>query len=118
MANNPKKISIPGFGPADLITRIKKAKWVPCIPSGTNFRGVSLGGYQLTNSKDFLCSAQYKVIVENLSTGRKFQVIGFGYDDLINIVQRTGSVAVDGEILHKNYVKHYCRYCITVERIK
>lgn len=119
MAGASKKVVVPGFGPADLITRVRKSKWTPCLPNGKNFQGFSLAdGYQITDSPDFLCSDKYRVTLENLSSGRKFSVVGFCYPDLISSFYMTNEVEVDGEPLRHNYIKHYCRYRVTVEKLK
>ncbi len=117
MTDNFKKISVHRFGPADLISRLKKVKWVPCIPNGKTFPGLLLGGYSLNDPGDLL-SGKYRVTLENLSIGKNCAVIGFGYANIVMAIQITGHIIVDGEPLRNNYIKHYCRFRLTVDKLR
>ena len=72
-----------GFGPADLLDGLRRAKWEPCIPSGRNFDGMELGGYCLTDTPDDRCGARFRVTARNTRTGDAFVIDGYGYPFLM-----------------------------------
>ncbi len=83
------EIVIEGFGPTDLIEQVRKLGWMPCVPSGKNFKGMSLGGYALTDPGDHLCPIRYEVTLETSGTEKteKLVIAGFSYRDLLMGVQ-------------------------------
>ena len=73
---------ISGYGPPDLIEKLKRAIWEPCWPSGNNFEGMTLGGYVLTDTPDELCSAKFRVTVETQGEIDSFEVEGYCFPDM------------------------------------
>ena len=121
MANDTKKLTINGFGPADLIKKLEKAKWVasvPGMPALRTFLGISLVGIRLNNPGDIFSFGRFRVTVENASTGKKFEVTGFTTSDVVAGLQANPQVLIGQKTLRLNYIKHYCRFRVTVERIK
>lgn len=122
MAGTPRMVVVQGFGPADWISRLKKAKWSACMPGMPmlkTFDIMSLAGTHLNDRGDIFSSCGiFVVTVENLSTGRSFQVHGHAYSDIVLKLKTDPQVRIDGDFLRGNPVRHYCRFRVTVERIK
>ncbi|MEK7640806.1 MAG: hypothetical protein AAB389_02320 [Patescibacteria group bacterium] len=121
MGNKNPKVVINGFGSADLIKKLEKAKWsanVPGMPALRTFLGISLAGMRLTSPGDIFSFGRFSVTVENSSTGKRFEVKGFTTSDVVAGLQANPQIVIGQDALRLNYIKHYCRFRVTVERIK
>ncbi len=118
------KAVILGYGPADLLTQVKKAGWVDYAPpdTGKNFVGFSIDGYVLADEPDPLCPVKFRLTLENLSTGTKFEVSGYCYKEIVPAIAAgvltTGNVTFAGQYLSSNPRPHLCRFAATIEVIK
>lgn len=121
MADKNPIVFINGFGPADLIKKLQKATWGPSVPGMPNlksFLGISLAGARLNSSADIFSYGRFLVTVENLATGKRFEVSGFTGSDIILGLRANPYIVIERQTLRMNYVKYYCRYRVTVEKIK
>jgi len=75
--NKVEKAVIEGYGPLDLIDRVRNAAWTTCIPSGRNFEGIVLGDCVLTDAPDEYCSIKFRVTLETLPSGDNFTIEGY-----------------------------------------
>lgn len=93
-----------GFGPADLVSRLRSAPWVPCSPQGRNFEGMVLGEYCLTDTPDELCSVRFLVTVRNARTHETVIINGYCFPDLIMLLTRGhGKTSFLGKALQKRF---------------
>ncbi len=69
-----------GYGPDMLFAKVKRARWVSCIPRSRGFEGIGIGRYELTDEPGDDCNTQYRVTLENES-GNVFRIEGWGFSD-------------------------------------
>lgn len=124
MPNQPKTV-IMGYGPADLLTQVKKCGWVDYAPpdTGKNFTGLTICGCVLIDPPDKLCSVKFRVTLENLSTGtKKFEVLGYCHKDIVPVMAAnaitTGDLTFAEQNLQPTLRSHFCRFKATIEVIK
>ncbi len=110
-----------GYGPLDLIERVRKAGFVKCVPDGQNFLGMNLGGYALTDTPDDLAPIKYRVTLAAVEAKDKFVVEGYCFKDLLLAVEKGepvwGKTTFAGEEL-KDFPEVGTRlYRVTIEVI-
>lgn len=72
-----EKIVFEGYGPRDLIARLKQASWTACVPSGKNFEEIVLGRWVLTDTPDELCPVKFRVTLETVPPRERFLIEGY-----------------------------------------
>ena len=75
----PKEV-IEGYGPPDLIERVRNATWATCARSEKHFTGISLAGCLLADTPDRFYPVKFRVTLEEVPQGDRFIVEG--YNDL------------------------------------
>lgn len=83
-----EKEVIEGYGPPDLVDRVRQAAWTACVPSGKNFAGINLGGSVLTDTPDEFCPVKFRVTLETVPRGDKFIVEGYHSQYLLDNLRR------------------------------
>ena len=81
-----KKIIVEGYGPSDIIERLRNAAWEPC-GMGKNFRGIEFGNRVLAKPSDPYCPLSHQVTVAVIPGGPHFQVQGYSFENLCDGVQ-------------------------------
>ena len=56
-------MKILGFGPTNLIERLRRSEWTSFSGDSKNFDSISLGGYCLTIPADKLCNTHFTIKV-------------------------------------------------------
>ena len=80
---------IEGYGPPDLIERVRNAAWTACAPSEKHFTGISLAGCLLTDTPDKLYSVKFRVALEEVPQGDRFIVEGYNDQYLLENIRRS-----------------------------
>jgi hypothetical protein len=86
--NSVEKEVIEGYGPPDLVERVRKAAWTACVPSGKNFQGIVLGDYVLTDTPDEFCPVKFRVTLETVPRGDRFTVDGYHCRYLLDSIRK------------------------------
>jgi len=121
--SQPKGV-VNGYGSVVLLGQVRKWGWVDCSPpdTGKNFMGIEIGGYVLTDSADPLCPVKFRVTLECLTTGKKFEVSGYCYKEIVAALEQNqitiGNVTFAGQNLRSDRQPHLCRFRATIEVIK
>lgn len=88
-----KRITVEGYGPSDIIDRLRKASWEPC-GSGKNFKGIQFGNRVLAEPYDPYCPLHHKVTVAMIPYGDIFQVDGYSFENLCDGVANGSLVLI------------------------
>ncbi len=83
----PKEV-IEGYGPPDLIERVRNAAWTACAPSEKHFTGISLAGCLLVDTPDKFYSVKFRVTLEEVPQGDRFIVEGYNDLYLLDNIRR------------------------------
>lgn len=107
-----------GYGPRDLISRVKTSPWLRCLPSGRNFSGIALGGMVLADCPDSLSPNEYRITLEAVPTGDSFTVEGYQTPHMFDSLRlTTRPCTFSGCELISDYVGDVTAYRVTVERL-
>jgi hypothetical protein len=111
-----EKAVLEGFGPPDLIARVKHAPWTACAPSGKNFDGIVLGGRVLTDPPDELCPVKFRVTLETVPCGDRLIVEGYNARSLFDSMwKRPDLITFAGHCLSDIHRDRVTIYRATVE---
>lgn len=105
----------------DLIERVRKAGWVPSVPDGRNFKGMTLAGYALNDTPDSLAGVKYRITLDEWATENKFVIEGYCFSDMLMGVERGepiwGLTTFAGQVLKDKPEEGTRLYRVTIEVI-
>jgi len=112
------KAMIEGYGPPDLVARVRNAAWSACVPAGKNFEGLVVGSWVLTDTPDALCPVKFRVTLATVPRGDRLVVEGYQAGAFLDRwQQRAYPPLFTGCCLGEAYVGEVKAYRATIERV-
>jgi hypothetical protein len=87
------KVVVAGYGPPDLLERLKRSQWVSCGDGAKNFEGISVAQWVPTDQKDRGYSVRYRFILR-AEQGRALEVEGYSIPTLLDEMKVSSCGAV------------------------
>ncbi len=81
-------VILEGYGPSDLVERVRQAGWKKTFPAGKDFTGVSLAGARLSDTPDALCPIKFRLTLENASGSERVVIEGYHAEYMLENVRR------------------------------